>query len=90
MEEAYKQIIDLIVVTDEMRQRILKKIENTPIEAEKKRRLRPVYRYCAAAACVVLVAVGGADFAAFSLGNRGGSAVRRAKRRVGCHSGIFA
>lgn len=71
LEEAYKQIIDHIVVTDEMRQRILKKIENTPIETEKKRRLRPVYRYCAAAACVVLVAVGALTLPHFRLETEG-------------------
>lgn len=65
MGEVYREAMDHIIVTDEMRKRILKNLRDTEPEKGKASRWFIPSRYFAAAACFVLVVIGAASLTYF-------------------------
>ena len=57
LREAYRQLMEHVAVTEEMRLRILANVQSASGRARRKKRMAPWIRYGAVAACAVLLAV---------------------------------
>ncbi|MGI5894035.1 MAG: hypothetical protein ACOX6P_05505 [Candidatus Merdivicinus sp.] len=55
----YKEIMNYVIVTDEMKQRILNNLKKVPFEESKRLHFKSFQKYCMVAACIALLITGG-------------------------------